>query len=241
MVSLEHDQLFVVKSDSFLHHALNLMEDAGDKVLKSLWGLVDDGNAPFQITFEGNFRGLTAIPNSKREAIPMITPMLIHAFEAAGSEILKNKKHKYIVVPAIVTVGEDREEVLRKSQITEIRLEAIAHNFGALGIESNWLHHVSKERPGAATENPDKAVLTINGKSFYPEAYKVFADWVIALPPHVPQCGNNYTPFDCRPVRSAEVKEMTIGIELSEYRHNHAEARKRIINLDKIELSHYRR
>ncbi len=85
--------------------------------------------------------------------------------------------------------------------------------------------------------HPEKAVLSVNGYDFYPEARRVFATWVIKLPAYIPQYGNDFIPPTCRPISFDDLASLITPMDrFDEFTTRHEAARNRITSLEKINL-----
>jgi hypothetical protein len=58
------------------------------------------------------------------------------------------------------------------------------------------------------------------------------------MPPHISQSGNDYVPPDSQLMESGQLETLTMGIQLTEFKHDHHGARQRLLHMRKIELTH---
>lgn len=235
----DYNRYFVAHQNSFTYKALDIMEAAGTDIIKGLDAFDAAGSALFRITVQGEMKAITIIPKIEILKLPVITAVLKDALAQSKLEIF-NSKNLLPVVPLLIEHGADVSRSMQAAQENAgamQRLLEITMNAKKIGLNQNLWANIGDLERAPKSGDPAKALLTVNGYTTYPMAYKVFGDWVVKMPPYIEYHGNNFVPADCSLAGQEQLNGMTLDMPLSNFRHDHDRARQRILGLQKIEFA----
>ncbi len=251
----DHFNYYVADSRGLTSQVLGDMEAAGTSVLASLEAidLVREFAVPMKASFSNGLNAIVVVP------LPSIiphTPQFLadvarqFSVDCMDPAFFENPKIITGDVPIPMSARAKLSEILDKMPTALAALEDIAKQIVRLGINPNLAVQIAGyaevyNRP--LQSNPQDAVLTLNGNSFYPEARKIWAHWVLKVPPRVTAAGveRGFVPPDCTPIDFKAMQSMlTVASEtlsFNDFAHNHQKARERILNLPKLDFGNLNR
>ncbi|MDE2030475.1 MAG: hypothetical protein KGI97_07940 [Alphaproteobacteria bacterium] len=236
---------FVATPGGQTDRALRDMERAADEILAAFRDL--DKLAlpvePVQIRAGAAFKGITMLPpekskNVRKDALEWHKALLRDwSANTDERETLGHGRAFLHSIPGFLKP----ERVPTFDQFNEMQtaLYTIIDNVPELGLDPNIAGKIAEmsPKPPSKAALPEKAVLRVGEDiPIYPEAYKVFAEWVVKLPAVIEQRGNDYMPPDCTPLTPKALDEKTEHMVLESFRHEHAIARTRILGLPRFDV-----
>ena len=247
-LTMQEFRYFVAAPDGVTHYALSRMEAASIRI-KSALDILDSFRSrfsPARVTWNGELKALPLFPHINSETSEGVSlkafdsEKLIQIFQKSAAELSKLEEPCF----ALPTIYMGDQAVL-KVDPSDLGLKVkpairnIFVNLEILDLNPNIaikIYEFAQEQHKPSFQDPNKAVLTVNGASFYPEARNVSSVWFMKLPQYVSHYGNDYVPPDCKEISSQTLAELVAPATFIDFPAVDRGVRERLTKMETFEI-----